>query len=1026
MIYKKNLSPSLKTELFENPTSEYRGMPFWGWNCKLSEDELTRQIDCLKEMGFGGFYMHARTGLNTKYLGKEFMELVGKCTDKAKKEQMSAGLYDEDRWPSGYASGYVTKNPKYRQRRLQFTIEKRSDAMPKAEAIRTGGTYLLSMYDICLNARGELIKYPVINEYSTPEGTLWYAYVTVGNADEFYHEGKMPNDPLNKNAVKRFIEITHEAYKKQVGNEFASTIPAMFTDEPNKAGTGRLLNANSQSDVFLVWTNDFNETYKNAYGEDLINHLPELLWELPQGEVSAARYKYYDHMCQRFVTSYCKPIADWCKKNGLMFTGHLQCESTLGYQSSSPGEMMRCYRAFDIPGIDMLSGNMEYATAKQAQSAARQYGREGVMSELYGATNWDFDFRGHKFHGDWQAAMGVTFRVPHHALVSLKGNAKRDYPASINYQSPWYKEYPYIENHFARLNTVLTRGKPCVSVGVIHPIESYWLHRGPVENTNGRCNDLEEKFRNIISWLLFEPIDFDLISESCLPELCTEIGTKLTVGEMNYSVIIVPGCETLRTTTLNILGEFIKKGGKVIFMGECPKYSDAVKSSLPRDIYEASVQIPFSSLALIDELKSEKAVRIKDGGKGQLIYQMRKDGDSHWLFVANGKPTANKNCNYTPPPTHATIEIKGEFTPRLYDTMTGKIRDIPFNIREGCTIIDYDFHDCDSLLVRLNKKTLTSLCESKKSNTILKTVDIKGKCTLIPEEENVCLMDMAEFAVDGGEIQPMEEILRLSRLAAGQAGIHLTPYIGSEKQPWTIENQSPAHYIELYFEFQSEFTLENSYFCAEELLELSLNGNPVPLCPSGYYVDKSIIKYPLPAISEGRNIITAKMPLSELSLPEPCYLTGNFRVRLEGVTKTLMPPSGSIAFGDICSQGMPFYGGNLTYRTEIDVPEGCDLLINISKYIGSLVRVSIDGTDAGRIVFAPYELTIDNVSEGKHTLEFKLFGNRYNTFGALHNCGDYDWYWPGYWFSKGDSWCYEYNLKKTGIIKSPVIKFIKK
>ena len=91
--------------------------------------------------------------------------------------------------------------------------------------------------------------------------------------------------------------------------------------------------------------------------------------------------------------------------------------------------------------------------------------------EECGVTGWDFDFRGHKFHADWQAALGVTLRVLHLSWVSMKGSAKRDYPASISYQSPWYTEFSYIEDHIARLNTVLTRGKPIVNIGVIHPIE---------------------------------------------------------------------------------------------------------------------------------------------------------------------------------------------------------------------------------------------------------------------------------------------------------------------------------------------------------------------------------------------------------------------------------------------------------------------------------------------------------------------------------------------------------------------------
>ena len=60
------------------------------------------------------------------------------------------------------------------------------------------------------------------------------------------------------------------------------------------------------------------------------------------------------------------------------------------------------------------------------------------MSELYGVTNWDFDFMGHKGQGDWQAALGVVLRVHHLTWVSMKGEAKRDYPASIGYQVPWF------------------------------------------------------------------------------------------------------------------------------------------------------------------------------------------------------------------------------------------------------------------------------------------------------------------------------------------------------------------------------------------------------------------------------------------------------------------------------------------------------------------------------------------------------------------------------------------------------------
>ena len=39
MLYKKNGSARLSQDLFRQPTAEYRGTPFWAWNCKLEQKE---------------------------------------------------------------------------------------------------------------------------------------------------------------------------------------------------------------------------------------------------------------------------------------------------------------------------------------------------------------------------------------------------------------------------------------------------------------------------------------------------------------------------------------------------------------------------------------------------------------------------------------------------------------------------------------------------------------------------------------------------------------------------------------------------------------------------------------------------------------------------------------------------------------------------------------------------------------------------------------------------------------------------
>ncbi|MHC4253266.1 MAG: hypothetical protein ACYS9X_29450, partial [Planctomycetota bacterium] len=63
-------------ERFRDPGREFRGAPFWSWNGKLDPKELRRQVRDMKEHGMGGFFMHSRVGLETPYLGPEWMEAV--------------------------------------------------------------------------------------------------------------------------------------------------------------------------------------------------------------------------------------------------------------------------------------------------------------------------------------------------------------------------------------------------------------------------------------------------------------------------------------------------------------------------------------------------------------------------------------------------------------------------------------------------------------------------------------------------------------------------------------------------------------------------------------------------------------------------------------------------------------------------------------------------------------------------------------------------------------------------------------
>jgi len=82
-----------------DPPKKYRPSPFWSWNADLKPEELRRQIRLMHDAGLGGFFMHARSGLQVEYLSDEWMKCVEPSLDEAGKLGMDAWLYDENGWP---------------------------------------------------------------------------------------------------------------------------------------------------------------------------------------------------------------------------------------------------------------------------------------------------------------------------------------------------------------------------------------------------------------------------------------------------------------------------------------------------------------------------------------------------------------------------------------------------------------------------------------------------------------------------------------------------------------------------------------------------------------------------------------------------------------------------------------------------------------------------------------------------------------------------------------------------------------
>lgn len=1030
-------------------------MPFWAWNGAVSRELLQEQLPCFMRMGMGGFVIHSRTGLKTPFLGDEYMEAVRLCADYAARQEMRVWLYDEDRWPSGYGGGLVTQKQAYRPKYLAICRWKREEIPAHPLPSEQGRLDLVPKGDGILRA--------VLQK----DGQAYYVYEeTMGNASWF--NGQAYVDTMNPKAVDCFLHMVYETCERQLRGQFGTAITAMFTDEPQVSYKRVCRKQQVQENGWLAVF-----PYSEALGDALWTQLPLIFWGGMELKARKARYWYHKTLAEQFTKTYCKKVGEWCRRHEIGLTGHLRGEKTLQSQTASLGEAMINYKEFSIPGVDILCNQREYTTVKQVQSVARQMEKEGVSSEMYGVTGWEFDFLGHKRQGEWQAVLGITHRVHHLAWMSMEGEAKRDFPASLFYQLPWYEQYWRLEAYFRRIGIVLRQGKPVVRLLVIHPIESFWMLYGD-DGLKQEQEQMEWEFERLAEWLLTGFLDFDYLSEALLGDGLFNQGRR--VGAMEYQAILIPPVYSLRPSTLDFLDAFQQAGGTVWTMGDRQKQDGA--SAFWKRAISLDLGSPWRPELLWDALKSYRDVEILDDQgrvSHRFLYQLREDAGNRWLFVVWHDTESSLGTN------RWRVRVKGSFQVERWDGMSGATEALLCRWDCGWTQVSVELYPEDSLILRFRrikrrvflldrklrsieqKHSAGSNCSGLKYGCFtaplqlenlfgqdyylcrkmeprvygLKNVaawnDVKTKEIWEPvgklqpddyemEEDNVAVLTQAAWCLGNGAWETVEELLRLEEHLRRQFGYEESGEYGI--QPWVAgQRENQGIMLRLAFSFTVTEPLEGICFAAERLscLELWLDESPILREEdSGWYVDRSIPYCHLPLLAPGPHRIIVQLEFHSGVHLEWCYLLGAFHAAVWGSRIKLKRKSQRIAFGPWKTQGLPFYGGNLTYRCRIQIEEG-DYQLQVPHFAAPLLLVFLDGREMGILLSGSSRVTLGHLS-GNHCLEIKTFGNRINTFGAVHNTREtIAWYGPSAWRSKGREFSYAYQLRDTGILSAPVL-----
>ena len=510
--------------------------PFWSWNDKLRKEELVRQIELMKESGIEGFFMHARGGLKTEYMGEDWFDCIKTCMDKADELGMEAWAYDENGWPSGFASGAVPKKSvDFQQKKLETATLNKGDRLPEN---------MIGLYRVSENG---------FEKISSAEDGCFAVYYTV---NPYYI------DTFNPAAIKCFINETHEKYYERFGDRFGKSLKGFFTDEP-QYGNGA-----------TPWSTLFPELFLGEYGYSLTDNLPLLYFDLDGAE--KFRSDFYSMAAKQFRTSFIKQMYDWCTEHNCRLTGHMMEEDTLLTQLGATGGVMACYEYFHEPGIDWLGRKISTPfIPKQLGSVARQLGRK-TLTESFALCGWDVSLNELKWIMQWQMVNGVTSLCPHLEGYSLRGERKRDYPASVFYQLPWFKDaYKPFAEFICKTGTVLDEGREEAPILLIEPLQTAYIKQNP-KNTE-KINELQSRFENITNELSGNHMLYHYGDESIMEHFGSVKNDKLVIGKCEYSTVIMPYMQSLTENTLKLLTEFSQNGGKLYFIGEMPSLVNGVK-----------------------------------------------------------------------------------------------------------------------------------------------------------------------------------------------------------------------------------------------------------------------------------------------------------------------------------------------------------------------------------------------------------------------------------------------------------------
>ena len=918
----------------------HASIPFWSWNDRLEPERLRKQIRRMKEIGMGGFFMHARFGLETEYLSDEWFDAILACIDEAEKLDMEAWSYDENGWPSGFGGGKLLEDPVNHAMGLVPAIE---DAFPTDEKV-------MAVYRV---ADGRCTR------LSADDGKGNF-YVVRLRVDNTYV------DTMDPAVTARFIACTHEEYKRRIPEkDFGRRMPGFFTDEPQ----------------YYRWSTPYSLTLPDAfaerYGYDIWQAVPALFWDFDGAE--ALRYDYYSLCHDRFMQGFMEPVYRWCEENGVQLTGHGIEESSLSGQMMCCGGVMPLYAFEHLPGIDYLGRGLNTDLAgKQIGSVCAQLEKPRAITETFACCGWDVSPRDLRNIAELQYVNGLNMMCQHLYPFSSRGQRKRDYPAHYSETLQWQDEFADFNRYFNNLGAALAYGHEAADVLVIHPMHNAWRCYKRADHTS--VEHLDRELRETMKWLGDRQIPYHFGDERLMRDYAAVEGDLLRVGACRYKYVFLPGCDTLDASTVALLRQLLAAGGKLVTFGRMPTCIDGHSADLS----------DLCATATLDELVAAAPLHIDCNGEAAegLRIQLRDGNDGRLLFVKNltGKDM-DLNIRARGFASIAALSMDDLSLSALRARKTADGIETRLFLEAGHSAVLIDSAEPAALPYDLPWRTWSP-------------ISLDRPFTLAEMPENMMTLDRARVALNGGEFseeRPVECIrdnLLFNRFA-GRVSLAFTFEAATVPEKLMLVAE-PVKGLSVTLNGEElpvlpEYRIDPRFISFDAAKAVKSGKNEI-LVSLDYWQRDEVYDVLYGGGSESvRNCLSFDTEIENI------YLFGSFSVRTDADAFTPEPrfaesytggfcldaPNAEVDPSDLVRSGFPFFGGRLRLRCELDWKPG-DPAELVPGGRWAIMGIEVNGESAGTLMFDTHRDLTPWLREGKNEIILTPCCALRNLMGPFH------------------------------------------